>query len=309
MRIFVTGASGNIGLAVTKELLSHQHEVLALARTDTSAALLKGLGADVQRGSLKDLNILRKAASECDGVAHLAFIVDFENYTAACETDRAAIEAIGSSLATAGGHRALAISSGTALLKKGQLATEDDSYDETDPFGAIRGPAEAAALAFAKKGVRVSVMRLPSVYGGGSLGWITPMLAHAQKHKEVGYVGEGDNRWCATHTLDVARAYRLALENAQGGSIFHIVAEEGVRSKDVAIALGTQMGLPVVKKNPEEASNVYGLMAGPMAIDNPSSSAQTRAQLGWQPMQPTLLDFIASGDFAADAAAPSWSTT
>ncbi|KAI0141572.1 putative oxidoreductase [Xylariaceae sp. FL1272] len=308
MRVFVTGASGNIGLAVTRELLLHQHEVLALARSDSSAALLKDLGADVIRGSLEDLNILKKAVSECDSVAHLAFIVDFENYAAACETDRAVIEAMGSSLATVKGDRALVISSGTALLRKGQLVTENDPYDENDPFGALRGPSEAVALGFAKKGVRVSVMRLPSVYGEGSLGWVAPMLAYAQKQKEVAYVSEGDNRWCTTHTLDVARAYRLALEKGREGSVFHVVAEEGVRTKDVAIVLGKQMGLPVVAKAKEEASGAYGLMAGPMTLDNPSSSAQTREQLGWQPMQLTLLEFLESGDFAADTAAPLWST-
>ncbi|KAI0877785.1 putative oxidoreductase [Hypoxylon argillaceum] len=307
MKIFVTGASGNIGKVLTKELLSHGHQVLALARSDASVALLQNLGAEIQRGTLNDLDILRKAASECDGVAHLGFIHDFNDYAGCCAVDRAAIEAIGSSLAAAGDHRAFVITSGTSLLKKGQLATEDQTYDENDPFGAFRGPSEPVALAFAERGVRVSVMRLPSVYGEGSLGWVAPMIASAQEKQVVTYIGEGENRWCATHTFDIARAYRLALEKGPAGSVFHAVAEEGVRAKDVALALGRKLNLPVVSKTREEAEEVYGLLANAIGIDNPSSSAKTRSQLGWHPIHPPLLEYLGSGDWMASTDLPSWS--
>ncbi|KAJ8112194.1 hypothetical protein ONZ43_g5446 [Nemania bipapillata] len=213
---------------------------------------------------------------------------------------------MGSSLAAAGGNRALVISSGTSLLKKGQLAIEDQVYDETDPFGAIRGPSESVALAFAEKGVRVSVMRLPTVYGEGSLGWVAPMIAGAQKHREVTYVGDGENRWCATHTLDVAQAYRLALEKGQAGSVFHAVAEEGVRSKDVALAIGRKLALPVASKTREQALEMFGILANAIGIDNPSSSAKTRDELGWRPVHPSLLEYLESGDWMAHEDLPSW---
>ena len=73
MRIFVTGASGHIGSPVVAELLSAGHEVVGFARSDDSAAKLEAAGAEVRRGDLDDLDGLAAAATDSDGVIHLAF--------------------------------------------------------------------------------------------------------------------------------------------------------------------------------------------------------------------------------------------
>ena len=66
-------ASGWIGSADVPELLSHGHEVTGLARSDASAEAIAATGARVVRGGLDDLDVLRAAAAEADGVIHLAF--------------------------------------------------------------------------------------------------------------------------------------------------------------------------------------------------------------------------------------------
>jgi uncharacterized protein YbjT (DUF2867 family) len=73
MRVFVTGASGHIASAVIPELLNNGHQVVGLARSDDAAAKVAKLGAEVRRGDLDDLDGLKAAASEADGVVHLAF--------------------------------------------------------------------------------------------------------------------------------------------------------------------------------------------------------------------------------------------
>ena len=72
MRVFVTGGTGHSGSYIIPELIAAGHEVTGLARSDTAAAAVSALGAKVRRGDLEDLDGLKEAAADSDGVIHVA---------------------------------------------------------------------------------------------------------------------------------------------------------------------------------------------------------------------------------------------
>ena len=284
MRIFVTGATGFIGSAIVQELIGAGHRVLGLARSDAGSAALAAAGADVHRGSLEDIESLRSGAVGADGVIHTAFIHDFSNYTAAAETDRRAIAALGAALA--GSDRPMIVTSGTLLLKsQGPLATEDDVAESNLPR-----KSEEAVLEIASRGVRVSVVRLPpSVHGDGDHGFVPRLIAIAREKGVSAYVGEGLNRWPAVHWLDAAHLYRLALEKGAAGVQYHGVADEGVPFQDIAGVIGRRLRVPVVSKSPEETADHFGWLSHFVSADSPASSAQTQERLGWRATRPSLI--------------------
>jgi nucleoside-diphosphate-sugar epimerase len=303
MHVFVTGASGWIGSAVVPELIGAGHQVTGLARSEASAAALLAAGAQVRRGSLDDLDVLRDAAAASDGVIHLAFRHDIAfsgGFEDAGKADRRAIETFGDALADS--DRPFVIASGTLGLLPGRVATERDG---TDPAAASfsGGPAIRLANAqltasFAARGVRSSVLRLPpTVHGEGDNGFMAALVGIARDKGVSGYVGDGANRWPAVHRLDAARLFRLAVEQAPAGSVLHAIADEGVPIRDVAEVIGRHLGVPVESVSAEDAGAHFGWLGGFIGTDSPASSALTRELLSWQPTHPGLIDDLDKGHY------------
>jgi nucleoside-diphosphate-sugar epimerase len=292
MRVFVTGATGFVGTAIVQELLAAGHQVLGLARSETSAQKLIDADAEVHRGDLEDLDSLRSGAALADAVIHAGFIHDFSRFAEVCQVDKIAIETIGQVLE--GSDRPFIVTSGTALVSPGKLATEDMK----SPFNpAWPRASEQAADALVERGVRAAVVRLsPSVHGDEDKHGFIPILVNIAREKGVSaYVGEGLNRWNAGHRLDAARLYRLAIENTTAGARYHASAEEAIPVNAIAEALGKQLNIPVVAVTPEAAAEHFGWFAQMAAIDCPSSSKRTQESLGWNPKEPGLIADIHSG--------------
>jgi nucleoside-diphosphate-sugar epimerase len=296
MKVFITGASGYVGGAVTTELISHGHTVIGLARSDASAQKISALGADVMRGDTDNLDSVRAGAAAADGVIHCAFDHDFSDFEGAMRRNNETIEAIGAVLA--GTHKPFVISNGTLGLA-GHESTEDDASPIAG-FGAGRAQSEAITLALAEKGVRTSVIRLPPTVHGGNLkpsSFTRQMIAAARKHGFAGYVGDGDARWPAVDVGDAAVVYRLALEKGEPGSRYHAVADEGNRVRDLAEAIGAHLGVPMKPVPVEAAVPHFGFIGRLMGLDNPISSTLTRERLGWKPTQPGLIENLKAGKY------------
>jgi nucleoside-diphosphate-sugar epimerase len=279
MRVFVTGAAGFIGTETTKELIANGHQVTGLARSEENVATLEKLGAKVRRGSLQDIESLKRGASDADGVIHLAFIHDFTKFAENGAIDKTAIEAMGDVLE--GTNKPFIVTSGTGLVAPNVLVTEEMRRDSSPHVPRM---SEQAGLAYASRGVRAMAIRLPQVHGAaGKAGLISYLVDLARQKGAAAYVGEGAERWAAAHRLDVARLYRLALEKGVADGIYHAVGEEGVPMRQVIDVIGRALNVPVVSIRKEQAGDYYGPLAMFAGLDMPASSALTQQRLGWTP--------------------------
>ncbi|WP_063038969.1 SDR family oxidoreductase [Nocardia pseudovaccinii] len=298
MRTFITGASGHIGSAVIPELLDAGHEVVGLARSNEAAVAVAKAGADVHRGDLDDLDNLRAAAAAADGVIHLAFkheAMQTGDYAGAIAADLRAIETIGAALAGTG--KPFVGTSGTLTLASAGLTRAGTEADALD--AGPRVDAENAVVALADHGVRSAVVRLPPTVHSSldHYGFVPILIAIARDKGVATYVGDGNNRWPAGHTLDAAHLYRLALETAPAGSRLHAVDDEGVPFREIAEAIGRHLDLPVISIPPEQADAHFGFLGPLVALDNPTSSVRTRELLTWKPTHPGLIEDLDQGHY------------
>lgn len=291
MRIFVTGASGWIGSSVVPELIDNGHQVVGLARSDASASAAAEMGAEVVRGDLTDLEVLRAGALDSDGVIHLAFLVPSIS-EAATQADARAIETFADALADSG--KPLIVTGGT-LAHPGGVATERDELVAAGPIAA-RITNMKAALATADRGIRSSLVMLPrSVHGDGERHGFIPQLISVAKAKGFsGYIGDGANRWPAVHVKDAAALYRLAVEKAPAGSVLNAVGDEGVPVREIAEAIGRHLEVPAKSVTPDEYEGMLGRL---LSSDMPASSALTQELLGWTPTHPGLIEDLELGHY------------
>jgi nucleoside-diphosphate-sugar epimerase len=315
MRVFVTGATGFIGSAVVKELLSAGYQVIGLTRSPKGVEKLRAIGAEARIGRLSQLAVLREAAAGSDGVIHTAFIHGLSHmdlltrlrlFAGALnggimasflrilyETESRAVQALGSGLEGSG--RPLIVSSGVLSLTPGKISTEEDDHVKDRPN---RSCSETAALGFVPRGVRSSIIRLPpTVHGSGDHGFIPRIIKCARKQGTSVYIGDGANRWPAVHRLDAARLFRLSLEKGEAGAKYHGVDETGIPFRDIASKIAAKLQVPTSSCPTPKSAKHLGILSNFVGLDSPSSSEWTRQTLGWKPTQPGLLTDIDQPDY------------
>jgi nucleoside-diphosphate-sugar epimerase len=310
MRVFVAGGTGHVGSYIIRELIAAGHEVTGLARSDAAAAAVSALGAEVRRGDLQDLDGLKEAAADSDGVIHVAQRQDLlpsGGIDAVAAAELRVMLAYGEALAGTGKPLVAAGSNGSPSIgspSMGRPATEEDPAlpvgDEHKGTLRVRNVVEIAVVGLAERGVRSSVVRLPQIIHSTTDAGFLPMLIALAKEKGVaGYPGDGANLWDAVHARDVASLFRLALEKGPAGRYWHAVEDGGIPFREIAEAIGSRLGVPAVSIPVDVLMlpGFFGFLAFPVTLDLPESNLITRRTLGWEPAQPRLLADLDNGHY------------
>jgi nucleoside-diphosphate-sugar epimerase len=275
MHIFLTGGTGYIGGAVVAELVAAGHHVVALNRSADKTGGLERLGAQPFTGDLHDPDDYREEAASADVIVHTAF-----DYTTTVRGDATALDAL---LNAARGHScSLVYTSGCWVLGDtgDRPADEGAATDRPAELVTWRAGHERRVVGASTDQLSTAVIRPGIVYGGPG-GLTAPMFETATNEGAAEFVGDGSNHWSLVHLEDVARLYRLVLEQGARG-IFHAVDDSPVTVREVAAAAsraagaeGATRGVPL-----EQARERFGPMADALCMDQRLAAVRSR-ELGW----------------------------
>jgi nucleoside-diphosphate-sugar epimerase len=309
MHVFVTGGTGHSGPYIISELIAAGHEVTGLARSDSAAAAVSALGAKVRRGSLEDLDGLKEAAADSDGVVHVAHRQDLlpsGGLAAVAAAEVQIMLAYGEALAGTGKPLVVSGSIGSPGWEGlGRPATEEDpplpGGDAYKGTLRVRNIVETTVIGLAEKGVRSSIVRIPPIMHSTTdkAGFLPLLIGLAKEKGVIGYPGHGTNLWPAVHARDLACLFRLALEKSPAGKNWHAIADEGIPFRKIAEAIGGCLNLPAVPIPADVLMlpGYFGFLANLVTLDLPASNAITRQTLGWEPAQPSLLTDLDNGHY------------
>lgn len=287
MQVFVTGATGFIGLSVASALAQRGHRVLGLARTSEKARVLARREIEPVLGGLQEPGAWRERAAECAAFVHCAFEYSPKGF----ELDRNVLRVASELGGRKGAARKVVYTSGVWVYgDTGTRCVDETTAPNPPKFVAARVENENFLLSCARPELATIVVRPGCVYGGhGSLtaGWFDGATKGAAR-----IVGDGANRWAMVHVEDLARLYVLAAESPLGGEVLNATDRSRFTVRECAIAASRAAGAggAVVETPYADALARYGPLAQGLAASQHIDSSKAVRLLGWQPRHGGFVD-------------------
>jgi nucleoside-diphosphate-sugar epimerase len=222
-KVFVTGASGRLGIPLVRRLAQSGWEVQGLARTDAEATVVREAGAAACLvGDIWDVDLLVTGCQGSRGIVHLAGTMRGPGRETAdrvnAEGAACLVEAVARSAAKID---SLVFSSSWAIYgdRSGLWVHEDFIPSPNTRYGRSKVAAEACFLeAFRRDGLPVVIGRLAMVYGRGH----PFLLEDAIRSGRAVLPGEGQNYVPLVHETDAVDCLVLLLEKGLPGRIYNV---------------------------------------------------------------------------------------
>jgi nucleoside-diphosphate-sugar epimerase len=291
MKIALTGATGFVGSHILTELHSHGHEVIALVRDDAQAASVAANGAAPAIADLYDVAAVVKVFSDADGAVHTASPGD----ETSANLDSAVIDAAIGAFGTSG--KPYAHISGLWVFGSNTSINEDSPYN-APALVAWKQAIDQRILD--ESGMRGILIVSGTAYGDGG-GGIPGVLLGSPRDTEGNLImlGTGGQHWATVHVADLAAVFRNALENdvargkyVIGNGLTPTVAE---LTEAAAVAVGAPGAVPGSEQ--EARTRLRDYLAEVLLLDQATTAAKARAELGWEPTHPGFTDELRNGSY------------
>ncbi len=260
MRVFITGASGFIGSAITKKL-QIDNEIVAMARSRKSAEKIMALGADAVNCSLE--TVKPDDIADCKAVIHTAaFVSPTGSRQQFWQANVEGTKRLLAAASLAGVRRFIHLSSEAVLFRGQDMVNIDESYPypQKNPYLYPETKAEAERLVLTANdpgdNFTTIALRPRMVWGPGDQTFL-PVVTQIALNGGFYWINNGRAKTSVTHINNVVHAVELALESRVNGQAYFITDDEIYTVKEFLTAYAATQGLTLPDRS---------LPAGPMKL-------------------------------------------
>lgn len=295
---------GFVGYAVATVLIEAGHQVAVLTHSNRTNPRPKG--AEIIRADICDAGALQRALGDhiFDGVCHLAALTrvreSFSDPLSYFDVNVGGTVNLLRTITKKTDTRPAIIFGSTAAIygsaSEGHL-TESSTANPDNPYAASKYAAELVLSSLANTGaISATILRCFAIAGAcngvgdpdDSRIFPKALQVAAGLASAVTINGDGSAVREFTHVLDVAHAYRLALDSTEPGTcrLFNVGAGNGLSVKGLIKAITDETGhnIPVRYDTPKLEPHV--LIA---------DSTNIRRQLGWEPYNSSTKQLVQDG--------------
>jgi nucleoside-diphosphate-sugar epimerase len=298
-RAFVTGGSGFVGGRVITALRARGVDVVALARSDSSAKAVEALGATSARGDLEARDALEAGCRGCDVVIHAAAHTDqFDPVDVHMRITTRGTENVLAAARAAGVKRFVHISTEAVLADGKPIIRADEKRPiparALGAYPLTKGLAEQAVVAANGPGFETIVVRPRFVWGKGDTNLLPEFIA-AVKAGTFGWVSGGRYLTSTVHVDNVVEGLLLAAERGTPGEIYFLTDGAPIEFRDFITRLLATQGVDAGTRNiprwlartivsltswmkkPPLTKTAFALMAHEVTVDD----SKARRELGY----------------------------
>ncbi|KAB8205714.1 hypothetical protein BDV34DRAFT_225114 [Aspergillus parasiticus] len=295
MKIFGIGFSGYVGQGIAAKLLADGHTLTGLARSETAAETLRGLGITPVIGSIADAPIIHSAAQDADAGLLLStggFLTEAkgkgQQYNNCIEAFMSAFEGTWKPIVALGGVGLwMGIPEANGILNETITFSDNTFYAEMLPgMNSLENSAT--------RGVRGMMVIPGNVYGraGGYIGPLPRRFEDYRKNGVIHCLYPTDAVGSFTHIDDLANAIALTLEQGKAGEKYIAVTDNVdilTMSRKVSQVCGLQGRLAFVDKETLEKRCGW---VGPLDFECKllASSDKIQHELGWLPKGRSVIE-------------------